>query len=60
MDQKNEIIKKERNINYNVLKCDYNIDPSIKYMMQAQEDELLNSAASFEWSMKAIRKYKNL
>jgi len=48
MDQKNEIIKKrERNINY-VLKCEYNTDSSIKYKLQAQEEELLNFAASFE------------
>jgi len=49
MDQENEIIKKfERNINNDVLKCAHNIDSSIKYMLQAQEDELLNSAVSFE------------
>jgi len=48
MDQENEIIKKfERNINNDVLKCAHNIDSSIKYKLQAQEDEMLNFAASF-------------
>jgi hypothetical protein len=49
MDQENEIIKEfERNINNDGLKCAYNIDSSIKYKLQAQEDELLNFAASFQ------------
>jgi hypothetical protein len=49
MDQENEIIKKfERNINNEGFKCAYNIDSSIKYKLQAQEDELLNFVASFE------------
>jgi len=61
MDQENEIIKKfERNINNDVLKCAHNIDSSIKYKLQAQEDEMLNFAASFGWSMKATSKHKNL
>jgi len=46
MDKKNEIIKKrERNINHNVLKCEYNTESSIKYKLQAPEDELLNFVA---------------
>jgi hypothetical protein len=61
MDQKNEIIKiRERNINHNLLKCEYNTDSSIKFKLQAQEDEPLHSAASFERSMKATSKHKNL
>jgi hypothetical protein len=49
MDQKNKIIKKsERNTKNDVLKCAHNIDSSIKYKLQAQEDELLNFASSFE------------
>jgi len=61
MDQKNEIIKKrETNINHDVLKFEYNTDSSIKCKLQAQEEELLNFAASFERSMKATSKHKNL
>jgi len=47
MDQKNEIKKRERNINHDVLKCEYCTDSSVKYKLHAQE-ELLNFAASFE------------
>jgi hypothetical protein len=52
--------KKEWEICHDVLNCEYGIDPSIKYKLQAQEDEPLNSAASSEWSTKATSKHKNL